>query len=298
MDGASSKYRAIALRVLPDMISWPRISGKRVQVRKPARNGRFLAFDLVFSSDSGDLLAIIQDAQLQRLRIAGTHGAAAKLLARSSSSVLAILGSGWLAGGILEGICLGTELAFKEIRVYSPTLANRVRFSQSMTDLLSTDVFPVDNPLEAYKTADILVTCTNSTEPVFSGSALHRGLHLTSVTALEVDDACFSDSDITVVSMREGRANEGINFVPAVIRDQIGLEMFARNIDWDRYAELGELMIEKAPKRTQDEQITFFCNNIGFGAQFAALGGKVYQLALERGAGKPIDVEEWYQDAR
>jgi alanine dehydrogenase len=167
-----------------------------------------------------------------------------------------------------------------------------------MANLLTTDVFPVNHPQEAYKGADIIVTCTNSTEPVFHGSALHQGLHLTSVTALEVDDACFTDSDITVVSMREGRANEGINFVPAVLRDQIGLEMFSRKIDWDAYAELGEVIAERAPKRTKDEQITFFCNNIGFGAQFAALGGKIYQLASESGVGKPIDIREWYQDVR
>ena len=298
MDGASSKYGAIALRVLPDVVSWPRIAGKRVQVRKPIQAGRFLAFDLIFSSDSGDLLAIIQDAYLQRLRITGTHGAAAKLLARRSSSVLGILGSGWLAGGILEGIRLGTDLGLKQIRVYSPTLVNRVRFSQLMTKVLKVDVIPVNNPREAYKEADILVTCTNSTEPIFNGINLHRGIHLSSVTALEIDDACFSIADVTVVSMKEGRANEGINFVPSAIRDQIGMEMFSRNIQWDQFAELGEVITEKAPKRTTDEQVTFFCNNIGFGAQFAALGGKAYQLACEKGIGKPVDIDDWYQAVR
>jgi ornithine cyclodeaminase/alanine dehydrogenase-like protein (mu-crystallin family) len=298
MDGASSKYGAIALRVLPDLVSWPRVAGKRVQVRKPAQAGRFLAFDLIFSADSGDLLAIIQDGYLQRLRIAGTHGAAVKLLARSSSTVLAILGSGWLAGGILEGIHLGTDLGLKQIRVYSPTVGHRVQFSQLMTKVLKVEVLPVNDPREAYQEADILVTCTNSTEPIFNGINLRRGMHLSSVSALEIDDACFSVADVTVVSMKEGRANEGINFAPSAIRDQIGMEMFSRKIPWDRFAELGEVITAKAPKRTTDEQVTFFCNNIGFGAQFAALGGKAYQLACEKGMGKPVDVNDWYQTVR
>jgi ornithine cyclodeaminase/alanine dehydrogenase-like protein (mu-crystallin family) len=76
------------------------------------------------------------------------------------------------------------------------------------------------------------------------------------------------------------------------------MEMFSRNIPWDRFAELGEVIIAKAPKRTTDEQVTFFCNNIGFGAQFAALGGKAYQLACEKSIGKPVDVNDWYQTVR
>jgi alanine dehydrogenase len=203
-----------------------------------------------------------------------------------------------LAGGILEGVCLGTELALKEIRVYSPTLVNRLRFAELMTNRLTANVVAVNNPQEAYQGADIIVTCTNSTEPVIDETVLNPGVHLSSVTALEVDDACFSKSDITVVSMREGRANEGLNFVPAVIRGQIGIEMFSRNIPWDQYPELGEVITKQAPQRTTDDQTTFFCNNIGFGAQFAALGGKVYQLASESGVGNQIDIRDWYQDAR
>ena len=298
MDGASAKYGAIALRVLPDLVSWPRIGGKRVQVRKPAQAGRFLAFNLIFSSDSGDLLAIIQDGYLQRLRMTGTHGVAAKLLARRSSAVLGILGSGWLAGGILQGIRLGTDFNLKQIRVYSPTLAHRVHFSQSMTQLLNIEVIPVNEPREAYEAVDILVTCTNSTEPIFKGINLHSGIHLSSVSALEIDDACFGRADVTVVSMKEGRANEGINFAPSAIREQINVEMFARNIPWEQFAELGDVITEKAPRRTTDGQITFFCNNIGFGAQFAALGAKAHQLARAQGIGKPVDIDDWYQSVR
>jgi ornithine cyclodeaminase/alanine dehydrogenase-like protein (mu-crystallin family) len=298
MDGASSKYGAIALRVLPDMISWPWSSGKRLQVRKPMASGTFLALDFVFSSDSGDLLAIIHDGYLQRLRIAGTHGAAAKLLARRSSSVLGILGSGWLAGGVLEGIHFGSGSGLKEIRVYSPTVEHRERFSFLMSDVLNLHVIPVSTAHEAYEDADILVTCTNATEPIFEGINLRRGMHLSSISALEIDDACFRVADVAVVSMREGRANEGINFAPPAIRDRIGMEMFARDIQWERFAELGEVITGKAAKRTADEQVTFFCNNIGFGAQFAALGAKAYQLAREQGIGKFIDTEDWYQDVR
>ena len=106
MDGAISKYKTIGLRILPDMVYWKRLPGGENlrQEYKPVRNGKYLAFDLIFDAETGDLLAVIQDAYLQRLRIAGTHGAAAKVLARQNSKSVGVLGSGWLANGILEGL--------------------------------------------------------------------------------------------------------------------------------------------------------------------------------------------------
>ena len=67
---------------------------------------------------------------------------------------------------------------------------------------------------------------------------------------------------------------------------------------WDDYAELGEVITGKARSRESDEEITFFCNNVGFGAQFAALGGKAVALARERGLGAEFSIDDWYEDER
>jgi len=61
---------------------------------------------------------------------------------------------------------------------------------------------------------------------------------------------------------------------------------------------MGEVILGTARKRINDEGITFFCNNVGFGAQFAALGGKVVALAKERGIGKLFSIDDWYADVR
>ncbi|MFQ5887692.1 MAG: hypothetical protein ACE5HY_03250 [Candidatus Hydrothermarchaeales archaeon] len=296
MDGAIPKYGTIGLRVLPDRISWAKIGDTVRQMRKPAKQGRFLAFNLIFDIETGDLLAIIQDAYLQRLRISGTHGAAAKLLAKCSSCVVGILGSGWLAGGVLQGICACYDVEC--IKVYSPNRENRERFAVSMSEDIGVKVIAVDMPYKVYKGADIIVTCTSSIEPVFRGRSLVRGTHLTSINTLEVDDECFMVSDRVVVSHREGKANEGINYVPAAFAHRANVEIFSRNIQWDRYPELGEVLIGEVPGRSSDDEITFFCNNAGFGAQFGALGGKAYQLAKERGLGEEIDIERWYEAVR
>jgi hypothetical protein len=76
--------------------------------------------------------------------------------------------------------------------------------------------------------------------------------------------------DHVVLSMREGKCNcnEGLNFAPPVLKEKLGPRFapFTRPVPWDEYAELGEVITEKARKRLNDDEITFFCNNVGFGA--------------------------------
>ena len=46
------------------------------------------------------------------------------------------------------------------------------------------------------------------------------------------------------------------------------------------------------------ERLRFSGDNVGFGAQFAALGGKAVALAKEQGIGKPFSIDDWYADVR
>lgn len=296
MDGGISKYGTLGLRVLPDVVVWPKVRDLHRQVYVPPKEAKFLAFDMIFEIDTGELVAIIQDAYLQKMRIAGTHGAAAKHLARENAQTIGLIGSGWLADGILMGVCAVRKT--KDIKVFSPTKPNRERFARRVTEQLRIPVRPVESVQEAIQDVDVVVTCTNSIEPVFKGEWLRPGMHLNSVISWEVDDDCFRKSDVTIISLREGRANEGINYWTKTVENQIHLEIFNRQVDWNRYSELGELLLGRVKGRTSDDQSCFFCNNVGFGAQFGALGGKAYQLAKAQGLGKEFPADEWFEEIR
>jgi len=49
----------------------------------------------------------------------------------------------------------------------------------------------------------------------------------------------------------------------------------------------------KVPGRTTANQIAGFLNNVGLGIQFAAVGAKVYEIALEKGLGRTIPTD-WF----
>lgn len=295
MDGGISKYGTFGLRVLPDLVAWAKVGNFLRQVYVPVKEAKFLAFNMVFDIETGELLALIQDAYLQKMRITGVHGVAGKHLARADAETIGLLGSGWLADGILMGVCAVRKI--KGIKVFSPTKANRERFAKRVTEQLRIPVKPVETAQEVIRDVDIIVTCTNSVHPFFKGEWLRPGVHLTSVSSLEVDDDCFRKADLTIISQRDGKANEGINYWAKSIQNQIHLEVFNRQIDWFQYPELGEVVIGWV-KRTSENQSCFFCNNVGFGAQFGALGGKAYKLARAQGLGKEFPTDEWFEEVR
>ncbi len=59
-------------------------------------------------------------------------------------------------------------------------------------------------------------------------------------------------------------------------------------LHWDDIHELSALVAGHAPGRTADDEITVFKNNVGLGLQFAAVAGRIYVLALERGIGRVL----------
>jgi alanine dehydrogenase len=298
MDGIIPAFGAVGMRILPDLHSWPKIDNNFRYDKIPKANRKFLAFDLIFDLDTADLQAVVQDAYLQQMRIAGAHGVAADYLARKNASRVGVIGSGWLAHGVLEGISVVRQL--KSLKVFSPTKENREKFAEDVARKFGLPAHAVDSAQAVTKDVDIIIVCTNTIDPVFLGKWLTSSVHLDAISGRDIDDETFARSDYTVLSMREGKCNEGLNFAPPVLREKLEARFspFKRPIRWDQYAELGEVILGKARKRVNDKEITFFCNNVGFGAQFAALGGKAVSLAKERGVGKSFSIDDWYEDVR
>ncbi|HSK29960.1 MAG TPA: hypothetical protein VLA17_08360, partial [Candidatus Limnocylindria bacterium] len=58
-------------------------------------------------------------------------------------------------------------------------------------------------------------------------------------------------------------------------------------VGWDRIGEIGELVCGKAPRRSDDRQITILKNN-GLSVQFAGVGAAVMKRANERGLGREL----------
>jgi ornithine cyclodeaminase/alanine dehydrogenase-like protein (mu-crystallin family) len=70
----------------------------------------------------------------------------------------------------------------------------------------------------------------------------------------------------------------------------------AWSIDWKSLPTLSDLLCGRVRGRDSSRQVTGFVNNIGLGAQFAAVGAKVYEAAKARGIGREVPLDWFTQD--
>ncbi len=193
--------------------------------------------------------------------------------------------------------------------VYSPTPVNREAFSVEMSELLGLDVTPVSSAHDAVADSDIVVTATNAMGPTFDPTAVSPGALVVAVTRREVGPALVATADRTlqlgeftigphaVVPGLEFPQSGAGGFVAGDEQDRARLP-WKHTAQQDRYPSLIEVMAGVAPGRTSPVETLLFINIGAQGVQFAAVAGRLYELALERGAGAAMDRDAFLQNVR
>ena len=161
MTGASPHFGTAALRFSSDIVAWRDTGGGMRREKLPMLPGnRWMGIVLLFSTANGELLAIMNDGVLQRFRVGGANGVSTKYLARADAETVGLIGSGWQAGTQVMAVCEARKI--KNIKVFSPTKANRENFARETSERVGVDIVPVNSYEEAVKDVDILITSTNS----------------------------------------------------------------------------------------------------------------------------------------
>jgi ornithine cyclodeaminase/alanine dehydrogenase-like protein (mu-crystallin family) len=91
MEGVVPGLGVTALRVNSDIVSWPVIDGKQRQIKIMAGPGETqCAFIMLFKNDTGELLSIIHDSYVQRMRVGAANGLAVKYLPEKTPKLSAL----------------------------------------------------------------------------------------------------------------------------------------------------------------------------------------------------------------
>jgi ornithine cyclodeaminase/alanine dehydrogenase-like protein (mu-crystallin family) len=156
-----------------------------------------LATIILMDPETGALSAILDGRYITEARTAAVSAVSVKKLARTDSSVLAILGSGVQARSHFEA--LAHVRRFEEVRAWSPTRANLEAFAKT------TGARPMGSAEAAVRGADVIVLVTASDAPVFEDAWVKRGAHVISVGACrphqkEMDPALVARSRLFVDS--------------------------------------------------------------------------------------------------
>lgn len=277
--GGATALGAYALRVVTDFLEPRTVAGMS---RRDQRR-RFNKI-LVFSLETGDLIGIVEDDYLQRLRVGAESAVVARKLARPDAAVLGLIGAGRQARTQLMG--LAEVCALREVRVYSPTRENRRAFAAEMTEQVGVPVTAVETAQDAVVGADIAVAATNSSEPVLRGAWLEPGMHVISIVnsdknlpRREVDDEVMRRSSPIVISSREQVSNDEPADVFGPLRAGV--------ISWGKLLPMVELFGNDQAGRRSDDQITMHKNN-GMSIQFVAAAASALASARELGLGREL----------
>lgn len=301
MSGTLPRKGITALRLNSDVLTWPQ-DGEQGTVRRvklpAAPGGRWVGLVMLFSNVTGEPLALFPDGILQRLRVGATSALAARVLSRPESSTVGLLGAGWQAGG--QVLALQAVRPLKLVKVYSPNPESRRRFVEAMRSQVSCEIQAVDSPEQAADGADILACATNSLDPVVQTRWLTPGMHVSCVKRTELSAETFQYCDVLVQHVRRGvdRYVLGHQPIPEEGREERApsLARSAIRVDWTAVPELSLVIAGKVAGRTSPSQITCFCNNIGTGLQFAAVGAHVYERARQHGLGRELPTEWFTED--
>jgi alanine dehydrogenase len=253
-----------------------------LKIYTSAKEGlRFLI--LLFSAESGDLLAQIEADYVGQMRTGAASGVATRLLARADAKSVGIIGTGLQARTQLEAISLVRKI--ESVRAFSRDASRREKFAADMTAKFGIQVTAVSSSEQAVREMDIVVTSTTSTNPVVEGRWLKPGTHLNAIGANfpqkhELDAEAIRRCDIIVADSRAQSKIESGDLIQMYGDDQRR---------WTNVIEFAEIVSGKTPGRTNENQITLFKSN-GIATEDIVVAGRIYELAKERGMGKQIEL--------
>ena len=207
---------------------------------------------LLFSGETGELLAMMNASAITAIRTAAVSGVAADLLARVDACNLAILGSGVQARSHLEAMSQVRSL--RRCRIASRHFEHAKSFAKEMRPEFSVPLEPVETVEEALEGADLIVTATSAVEPIVRREWISTGAHLNLVGSStpktrEVDSETMAAASL-FVDRRESTINEAGDYLLALRDGLIGPDHIR--------AEIGEVLEGDKPGRTSLEEITLF----------------------------------------
>ncbi|MFW6018894.1 MAG: ornithine cyclodeaminase family protein [Halapricum sp.] len=236
----------------------------------------------LYDSESGRPLAVFDGAHLNPLKTGATGAVGVDALAREDATTVGLFGSGTQARGQLRATATVRDL--DQVAVYSPTPEHRRTFAAEMDAELDASVVPAASPANTLEDADIVITATRSSEPIFDGERLEPGTHVTAMGQYhprrrELDAAAVARATY-VPDLRARTEQDAGAYIRAREEGAIG--------DDHVHAELGEIVAGNAAGRTSDEEITIFDSG-GTAIETVAAAHMLYEKASERDdLGEPI----------
>ncbi len=236
---------------------------------------------MLYDAAGAGLLAVIEANRLGQVRTGAASGLATRYMARDDAAVAAVIGSGYQAETQLEAVAAVRKLT--AARVYSRTPEKRAAFAAKMSARLGIPVTASASAAECARGALIVITMTNSAEPVLTGDMLEPGMHVNAAGSnswlrRELDTAAVARCGTVVVDDMEQAKLECGELMRAAD---------SGHFSWDKAVQLDQVVSGQRQGRKGRDEITLF-ESQGIALEDIAVAERVYRLAVERGLGTKL----------
>lgn len=244
---------------------------------------------LLLDQATGLPVALLQATRLTAIRTAAGSALATDLLANKDARVMVVFGAGEQAQAHIDAIC--TVRRLKEVYIINRNKSRALDLQQHYQTAVGHGYSQIawrvvdknsEDENKAVSRADIIVTATNSSTPVFNGKYLKPGTHINSIGSYtpsmqEVDVTTVQRAKITVDQIQAALQEAGDLVIPL----EKGL-ITASNI-----VELGQVVMKEVDVRQSDKDITFF-KSVGNAAQDVSVAQAVFLAAQKHGLGQRV----------
>ena len=237
---------------------------------------------LLFDTETGSLLAVLEADWLGRIRTGAASGAATRILARPDARTAGVIGAGGQAETQIEALAAAGGI--EHIKVYSRTQERREELVRRLAGRLTCRLEAVSTAREAVEGLDVVTTITTASEPVFDGSWLMPGCHVNAAGSnmaqrREIDTVTVGHASCIAVDSVEQAQIESGDLITAAE---------AGALQWDQVRELGDIAAGTVRGRTSSDEITLY-ESQGVAIEDVMVARYVYDEALKVGRGQRVD---------
>lgn len=237
---------------------------------------------LLIDGKTGIVSSILDGTYVTQLRTGASSGAAFDLFAVKDAKIGALIGTGGQAATQLEAMMVVREL--DEVRVFDLDPNRRQAFVNRMQEELkcyNTKIVEAVSSDDAIENADIIVTVTPSTKPVFDGTKVKKGATVSCVGAYqhhmqEMDPAILPRASKIYFDSEEAVLSEAGDILIPLEEGIITKEDFTGDI--------GDVLLGKVVGRENDEEIIVY-ENVGIGVLDLMTARAIYLKAVEAEVG-------------
>lgn len=237
---------------------------------------------LLIDGTTGVVVSVLDGTYVTQLRTGAASGAAFDVLARKDAKKGAMIGTGGQAATQLEAMMAVRDL--EEVKVYDLNQERLQAFVDKMNEELAaygTKVVAAVSADDAVEDADLVVTVTPSSKPVFDGTKIKKGATVSCVGSYqphmqEMDPVILTRASKIYFDSVDAVLSEAGDILIPLEDGTITKEGFT--------GDLGDVLLGKVVARENDEEIIVF-KTVGIGTQDLVTAKKIYDKALAQGVG-------------